>query len=253
MTLPAADGGRTRGRLGIGEAGVVCLTLGCPGPFLCLLLSCLSLLTPSSCSSATGLCYVPQASPQHSCFIFKCSVGVSLFSFFGELGQTIKKGNATNLRRVRSENISECVRQWRNYLLYENWANNHAFRDTGRTHCPESRHSDGGGRTAVQVSSAEMFLSVFMVPLWFRQWGWLANPFSVVRPQGRLGNDAVCPGSLYICFDRSAPTEGENVLLYLKGVLWEMCNLESSLDTFLELRNNLFLRYKSHMLNDFIL
>lgn len=218
----------------------------------CSSAACSFLLLPL-CSSATGLCYVPQASPQYSCFIFKCSVCVSLFSFFGEVGQNIKKGNATNLRRVRSENISECVKQLRNYLLYKNWANNYAFRDIGRTHCPEVRHSDGGGLTAIQVSSPEMFLSVFMVPLWFRQWGWLANPFSVVRPQGRLGNDAVCPGSLCICFDKSALTEGENVLLYLRGVLWGMCNLESSLDTFLELQNNIFLRYKSHMLNDFIL
>lgn len=213
------------------------------GPFILLRLR----------SLATGLCYVPQASLQYSCFIFKCSVCVSLFFCFGEVGQNIKKGNATNLRRVRSENISEHVRQWRNYLLYENWANHHAFRDTGRTHCAEVRHSDGGGLTAVQVSSAEMFLSVFMVPLCFRQWGWLVNPSSVSWPQGRLGNDAVCPGSLCICFDKSALTEGENVLLYLKGVLWEMCNLESSLDTFLELQNKIFLRYKSHMLNGFIL
>lgn len=130
----------------------------------CSSAACPFLLLPL-CSSATGLCYVPQASPQCSCFIFKCSVCVSLFSFFGEVGQNIKKGNATNLRRVRSENISECVRQWRNYLLYENWANNHAFRDTGRTHCPEVRHSDGGGLTAIPVSSAEMFLGVHGSPV----------------------------------------------------------------------------------------
>lgn len=122
MTLPAANEGRTGGLLGIGKAGIVCLTWGALDPSsACSSAACPFVLLRVR-SLATGLCYVPQASPQYSCFIFKCSVCVSLFFFFGEVGQNIKKGNATNLRRVRSENISECVRQWRNYLLYENWA-----------------------------------------------------------------------------------------------------------------------------------
>lgn len=65
--------------------------------------------------------------------------------------------------------------------------------------------------------------------------------------------EGCCLGSLCICLDQSALIEGENISLYLNGMLWKMYNLETSLDMSLKLQNNILLRYKSHMLNDFIL
>lgn len=81
--------------MGIGEVWVACLTLVGPQPFLLSPpAACGSLLLPVLHSLAGGLYIHPSPLTQYLYpgFIFKQSIFVPLFSFWGEIGKSLKKG-----------------------------------------------------------------------------------------------------------------------------------------------------------------
>lgn len=103
-------------------------------------------------------------------------------------------------------------------------------------------HQRSKGRVSVCVNGSPVVWAVRVArqPI-------LSGPAS-----GTLGKGAVWVHSASAC-TKVPLIEGENISLYLNGMLWKMYNLETSLDMSLKLQNNILLRYKSHMLNDFIL
>lgn len=139
-----------------------------------------------------------------------------------------KEGNGANLRWVRNESISECVRQWRKYLFYKNWANNQAFRNTASRHCTK-RGLVSGCR------------GLWLLAHPWRMKAALSLSWAVPWVSGSKGG-SIALGPLCLCIDKKAVTEGKNTLFYLKVVLLKMHDPEAILDSIWRTRKCYFSR-----------
>ena len=121
-----------------------------------------------------------------------------------------KEGNVASLRWVRSESVSECVRQWRQYLFCRNRADNPASRNPASRYCRE-----GGPAFSWRGTHCYSYITRGIREASLTVNGSLGdghpiNLFSV-KPRGAL---TMCPlGSLCTCIDKNGIIQGRKMVI----------------------------------------
>ena len=119
-----------------------------------------------------------------------------------------KEGNFASLRWVRSESVSECVRQWRQYLFYRNGANNPASRNTASRYCGE-----GGPVSSWQSSHSYSFITGGMRGASLTVTGSLGDGRPPPCSQWSQGSLTMCPlGSLCTWVGKNGIIQGRKMV-----------------------------------------